>query len=147
MVLAAAPAKQAGTVIANQNGTLTVKTKTQPHVDILESQVPGSKQLMKIKTGRHVMLTVNPATQVPLSVVPRPGPAVNGRWTVGTLVSGTAQSLSMHNQLGTESVLLAGRTVKVMWPHHPGASLSQVPKGSSLMVHLAAKNTLIIHVR
>lgn len=146
--VAANPAKLAGTVLSNQNGTLTVKTKTNPGLTITEAHVSGTKTLAKIKTGRHVLVIINPATQAPLAVIPRPRhhKAVMGRWAVGTFVSESTQSLNMKNSLGSESVPLAGRTVKVIWPQHTGASLSQIPAGTHLAVHLAGKNTLIVRV-
>jgi hypothetical protein len=150
-LIAAVPIRQAGTVLSNQNGTMAVKTKTHLTLTIPEANVPGTKMLEKIKAGHHVIVVLNPATHESLSVVPRHvihhgKIETSGRWAVGTLALESTQSLSMHNSLGSVSIPLAGRTIKVMWPQHDGASLSQIPMGTPLTVHLTSKSTLIIHV-
>lgn len=150
-VIAAVPTKQAGTVLSNLNGILTVQTKTNPHLTITEASVPGTKRLGKIKVGRHVLVIINPATQAPLAVMSRPAKhhknvARKDRFAVGTFASESPQSFSMTDPLGTETVSLTGRTVTIIWPQHTGATLSQIPAGTPLTVHLAGKTHVIVHV-
>ena len=150
-VIAAVPTRQAGRVVSNLNGILTVKTKTNPTLTITEANVPGTKMLAKIKAGRRVLVLVNPATQAPLAVMPRPAThhkhvARKGRFAVGTFTADSSQSFSMADPLGTETVSLTGRTVKIIWPQHTGATLSQIPAGTPLTVHLAGKTHVIVHV-
>lgn len=150
-VIAAVPTKQAGRVVSNLNGILTVKTKTNPTLTITEANVPGTKMLAKMKAGRHVLVIVNPATQEPLAVMPRPAKhhknvARKGHFAAGTFTAESPQSFSMADPLGTETVSLTGRTVKIIWPQHSGATLSQIPAGTPLTVDLAGKTRVIVHV-
>lgn len=150
-IIAAAPTRQAGIVVSNLNGVLTVKTKTNPSLGITESTVPGTKMLAKLKAGRHVLIVTNPSTKTTLAVMPRPAKhhkkvASRANVATGTFVSESTQSLDVANRLGTESVSLAGRTVKLIWPQHTGATVSQIPAGTPLSVHLAGKTNLIVRV-
>ncbi|PSR20072.1 MAG: hypothetical protein C7B45_16715 [Sulfobacillus acidophilus] len=150
-IIAAAPTREAGTVVSNLNGVLTVKTQTNPSLTITESTVPGTKMLAKVKAGHHVLVVINPATKTTLAVIPRPAKhhkkiAYRANVARGTFVSESTQSLDVANRLGTESVSLAGRTVKLIWPQHTGATLSQIPVGTPLSIRLAGKANLIVHV-
>ncbi|MHB1954742.1 MAG: hypothetical protein ACYCOU_13435 [Sulfobacillus sp.] len=147
-VIAARPQRMEGTVISNQNGTLTVKTKANASLVINEANLPMAKWLAKIPVGHHVVVVMDPLTQKPLAVMPRHHDkmARMGRFAVGKLTSDTSQALVLQNPLGSQTVPLSGTTVNVVWKNHPNASLSQVPLGTPLLVHRTGAHALEIRV-
>ena len=147
--VAALPTRTAATVVSNQNGILTVKTSSNPSITITESAMSSAKWLAKLHTGRRVIIWLNPATQVPLAVMPAPRHrlrALGQHMVVGKLVSDSAQNLVVSNRLGSDTITLSNQTVHVVWPHHTGATLSHVPVGTLLMVHEQGANTLMVRV-
>lgn len=146
--VAAEPTRVRATVVSNQNGILTVKTATTPSMTITEAKLPMAKWLGKVKAGRHVVVVLDPVTKTPLAVMPEPHRSHQrfGRFAVGKLASDSTSSLMVTNPLGTETVNLSGKTVKVVWPHHASATLGQVPKGTPILVHATKKNMLVVRV-
>ncbi len=146
--LAAPPAHVRATVVSNQNGIVTVKTPKATSVTLTAAKLPMSKWVGKLKVGRHVILVLDPVTNTPLAVLPvshRPYQRLT-RFAVGKLTSASTGNFVVTTSLGTETIPLTGKTVKVIWPHHPSATLSQVPQGTPVMVHEAGPTSLIVRV-
>ncbi len=146
--LAAQPTRMRATVVSNQNGILTLKTANTGALTITEAKLPMAKWLSKLKTGRHVLLLLDPVTKTPLAVIPEPHRPQqrDARFAVGKLSSVSTASLVVTNPLGTDTINLSGKTVKVLWPHHATATLSQVPQGTPVMVHAKGTTSLIVRV-
>lgn len=146
--LAAPPTRVRATVVSNQNGILTVKTSTTASLALTEAKLPMTKWLGKLKSGRQVVLLLDPVNKTPLAVLPKPHRPRQGlaRFAVGKLTSVSTSSLVVTNPLGTETISLSGRSVKVFWAHHPGATMTQVPSGTPVMVHETGKTSLVVRV-
>lgn len=146
--LAAPPTRVRATVISNQNGILTVKTAAVASLALTESKLPMTKWLGKLKVGREVVLLLDPVSKSPLAVLPKPHRTMRGlaRFAVGKLTSASTSSLVVTNPLGTETISLSGKTVKVLWAHHPAATMTQVPAGTPVMVHETGKTSLVVRV-
>lgn len=150
--VAAPPIRVRATVISNQNGILTVKTPTVASLALTESKFPLTKWLGKLKTGQQVVLLLDPSNHNPLAVLPKPHRSAQGlarfaaRFAVGKLTSASSSSVIVTNSLGTETISLSGKSVKVLWAHHPGATLVQIPTGTRIMVHEAGKTSLVVRV-
>jgi hypothetical protein len=126
-----------------------VKTPANATLTITETSLPHAKWLAKIPVGRRVVVVFDPSTQAVLGVLPVPHPMREhgmSRMTVGKVVSASPQNLVVSNVLGNDAISLSGKTVKVDWPHHSGATISQIPVGTPVMVHAAGSQVLQIHV-
>jgi hypothetical protein len=160
VAVAAKPVMWTGIVTANPTGGWIVTTSHHGTITVPTGTVspPMAKQFTAAaKSHRPVKILLSPVTHTVLAVhVKHLSPraraihrqqAILNTTTIGTLTSDSSSALTVANALGTQTVNIAGVTVKVRWAHHPDATLEQIPQGSRLWIHAVTKTkTVLVHV-
>lgn len=153
VAIAAHPQVRPATVAANQSGVLTLKTG-QGTVTYTPSNMPTSllQRMQHLKVGTHVVAVISPTNQV-LMVRPVRHQRAIARYGVlnstaaGQVSSVSSTALTLNSGYGSSTVNLSGYTVKVQWPHHAGATVSQLTNGLKVVAHKNLKTkTVVIRV-
>ncbi len=152
-MIAAMPEHLRGTVQSNQAGRITLTTGQGTFTYMIPASLPSAspwrQSLASLKPGQVIQVFLNPENRQVLALIPHP--SHHGRQMVrnnvtGLLLSHSSQEIQLTTAWGHATILTHGRPVSVIWPGHASASLSQIPAGQRVWIHLS-KNSEAIEVR
>jgi hypothetical protein len=145
-VITAEPKHVSATVITNTDGTVTLASH---NLGSLSYQLPTNRSAKWLHVGRTVIAVINPESHTVLQLMPKQIKSwhktarIAQHNLVGQMVRVNGSTLDLTTSWGTETLTLGSRMVKVIYPGHPQATLSQIPAGSSLLIHITPKKILI----
>ncbi|PSR36756.1 MAG: hypothetical protein C7B44_07355 [Sulfobacillus thermosulfidooxidans] len=148
-VLAAPANRTLAQVTSAANGLITLTTKKWGTVSYTVPS-PAPHWLDHLKVGQHVQAILNPQTHAVLALMPKhlaPWKKVADiarHNVVGTLTGSNTSALNLTTAWGQATVNIAAKTVTIVYPGHPTASLSQIPADAMVAVHVTAHK---VHIR
>ena len=149
-VIQVCPIVRTGVITQNSSNTLSVSTKKMGTLSYDYANAINKAQLTKAAVHSRVRAAINPVTHQILFARAIPHIA----WgkiaqtlkhnVYGKLESASATSVTIKSPWGTDQIKIPARRVKVVWAKHPHSSLSQIPAGSTVMLHHAGRHWIVL---
>ena len=145
-VITAVPKHVSAIVVSNTNGTVTL---TSYKLGSLSYRLPTNQSAKWLRIGQPAIAVINPESHTVLQLMPkhikswRKTAKLAQHNIVGQMIQDSGSTLGLRTSWGTETITLGSRMVKVIYPGHSETTLSQIPEGSSLLIHITPNKILV----